>query len=269
MLRQIAARVAPTGSVRRRIVAPLARLVDPRPASRLRRWAAGRDNVCFVQIGSQDGRRLDPLHRYLDERSWRGVLVEPMPAHFERLTTLRGGDPRFTLLPFAVSHHPGTMTMYTVDPAENDPAWVSGCSSLHRHVIAGHDSLVPGLANRIREEQVEVVCLADVLERAALPRVDLLHIDTEGHDAVILDQIDACGLRPAVIQYEHKHLSPADAERCRRRLEQCGYRLTRDTIDTLAIRFWPSVALRMRPSFGVALRAFLRLSRRAGELISR
>jgi FkbM family methyltransferase len=184
------------------------------------------------------------------------VLVEPVPHHFERLTALRGGDPRFTLLPFAVSHHPGKMTMYTVDPAENDPEWVSQLSSLHRHVIAGHDHLVPGLANRIREEQVEVVSLADVLDRAALPRVDLLHTDTEGHDAVILDQLDACGLRPAVIQYEHKHLSRADAQRCRRRLEQHGYRLTRDNVDTLAIRFWPRVAssrLRMRPSFVLAL----------------
>lgn len=41
---------------------------------------------------------------------------------------------------------------------------------------------------------------------ANVPRIDLLKVDTEGHDFTILKSIDFNGpFRPALIKVEHKH----------------------------------------------------------------
>jgi hypothetical protein len=66
--------------------------------------------------------------------------------------------------------------------------------------------------------------------------IDLLHIDTEGHDAVILDQVDFDRILPDVVLYESKHLSAEDRRRCQGRLRASGYPLHVYHSDTLAIR---------------------------------
>jgi hypothetical protein len=69
-----------------------------------------------------------------------------------------------------------------------------------------------------------------------MERIDLLHIDAEGHDAVILDQVDLETVRPAVIMYESERLSTADQERTTSRLRAAGYRVTSDDFDTIGVR---------------------------------
>jgi hypothetical protein len=69
-----------------------------------------------------------------------------------------------------------------------------------------------------------------------LARIDVLWIDTEGHDAIVLDQVDLEHWRPGLIVFEHKHLTDVDHERCRGRLRDAGYRLEAGRIDTIAIR---------------------------------
>lgn len=39
----------------------------------------------FLQIGANDSATHDPLHELIRARGWRGALVEPNPAAFERL----------------------------------------------------------------------------------------------------------------------------------------------------------------------------------------
>ena len=44
---------------------------------------AGESNIkTFVQIGSNDGIKNDPLHRYIKKNNWKGILVEPDKANF-------------------------------------------------------------------------------------------------------------------------------------------------------------------------------------------
>ena len=39
---------------------------------------AGESNIkTFVQIGSNDGRKNDPLNHYIRKNGWKGILVEP------------------------------------------------------------------------------------------------------------------------------------------------------------------------------------------------
>ena len=57
------------------------------------------------------------------------------------------------------------------------------------------------------------------------PRVDVYLIDTEGHDAKIVRQIDLEAAPPALIIYEHEHLEYGERESCMDRLLCAGYRV--------------------------------------------
>src|SRR4051812_40969419 len=46
----------------------------------------GESNIkTFVQIGSNDGKKNDPLFYYVKRNRWKGILVEPDPANFKKL----------------------------------------------------------------------------------------------------------------------------------------------------------------------------------------
>lgn len=73
-------------------------------------------------------------------------------------------------------------------------------------------------------------------EKHNVRRLDLLHIDAEGADAEILEQVDFRKYQPSVVLYEHKHLSEGDQENVNQMLDRAGYKCVRIRIDTLAVR---------------------------------
>jgi FkbM family methyltransferase len=231
----------PHGTRRRSLAQQFARLVrgtrESKMAERWDEWATTHPDVFFIQIGSHDGRTGgDPLARHLDANpKWRGVMVEPIPEHFANLHANRP-DRRFTLLQVAISDVPGTLTMWTVDADPDLPAFVTQMSTLDRALLERHALAIPGMAERIRAVNVEVITFQDVLDIAHVEHVDVIHIDAEGHDAAIFRQIDLDVLRPSLVQLEHRHLSQPDIDECVRRLKTAGYRLTFDEYDLLGIR---------------------------------
>src|SRR4051812_3099016 len=61
-------------------------VVLPTVTKRIQRELAKRDEVFFVQIGSNDGKRNDPIHDLaIGNESWNGLFVEPVPQLFEKL----------------------------------------------------------------------------------------------------------------------------------------------------------------------------------------
>ena len=89
--------------------------------------------------------------------------------------------------------------------------------------------LVPGeliLDIERRTGALKVPCLSfeSLCRRHGVGAIDLIHIDTEGYDYEVIKLIDFSAHRPALLLYEHKHLSPADRAACRRLIEaQQGY----------------------------------------------
>ena len=51
----------------------------------MRVFAATKRNVFFVQVGSNDGIRADPLYPWIIKYCWRGILIEPVQYLFEKL----------------------------------------------------------------------------------------------------------------------------------------------------------------------------------------
>ncbi len=147
-------------------------------------------------------------------------MVEPVPEQFAALEALRGGDPRFRLVRAAVTDHDGSVEMTCV-------AGASMLSSVNEAVVRKNGA-TDDMMHRIT---VPAVTFSTLMGEQ---RFDVLHVDTEGHDAVVLDQVVLPG--PAIVMYESEHLAADDRERCEARLRGAGYRVTPGRFDTVAVR---------------------------------
>jgi FkbM family methyltransferase len=186
-------------------------------------------SLFFIQIGANDG--LDfvrtVVRRYRDKRVISGILLEPQPHFYARLQTAYAGIPAIEILNCAVSDSAESRTLYHIDYRHQDvPVWSRGLGTFSKETLLSHRHLINNLESRVRELPVQCITVADLLQRTRGAQLDVLITDTEGHDLVILKQFDFTRVRPRLIVYESKHLSPADFAFCEKMLEQSGYRIT-------------------------------------------
>jgi FkbM family methyltransferase len=179
----------------------------------------------FVQIGAFDGVSGDPLHRLIVRHGWRGVLAEPQREHFERLEDTYRRQPGLTLRQVAVADRRGVRTLYTVAPRDDHPQWAPQVASFDRAQVMRHAGSMPGLAERVQPVQVHCVTLDDLLGEAPDGVVDLLQIDVEGYDAELIRMLDLERWQPAIVRFEHKHLSRRDHDAAVQRLLDHDYRV--------------------------------------------
>lgn len=206
------------------------------------RWLAehGRKGFFFVQIGAHDGSAGDPLGDLIRKLGLPGLLAEPQPEVFARLEGNCLDAPGLILENAAVGPRKGTAKLYRV---------AAGCcdrcpdadqvASFDRELVLGHlrDHLDgQGLAPENCVEAVKVPCLTfqGLLDKHGITRFDLLQVDAEGYDFEVLKMADLSRRRPAMVNYEHKHLSEADRDQAWEMLLSLGYRLFVQPADTLA-----------------------------------
>ncbi|MDQ1401870.1 MAG: hypothetical protein QOG03_186 [Actinomycetota bacterium] len=204
----------------------------------LEQWAGGQAGVRFIQIGSNDGATNDPLHRLVVERHWEGVLVEPLPPLFEQLQRTYRDRPGLSFVNAAVGADNGEATFFYVDGSRpGDPYWVPQIGSLERSHLTRHASVIPDLEQRIAEARVPVLTYAGLLADAGIDQYDLLHVDAEGVDYLILEQVDfASSAGPRAVLFEHRHMAAADEAELRRRLDAAGFTSNPGRMDTFAYR---------------------------------
>jgi hypothetical protein len=124
----------------------------------------------------------------------------------------------------------------------------------------------PRLRHRLFRDDIDCVIFAllvslrltfrQLCEKHNVSRLDLLHIDAEGADAEILEQVDFRKYQPSVVLYEHNHLSEGDQENVNQMLDRAGYKCVRIRIDTLAVR---RAALTAFPKLAAAWRLTFQL----------
>lgn len=162
-------------------------------------------------------------------------MVEPVRRNWAKCSALYSKHASVKVLCAAVDDQAGERVIYTVDdPAGELPEFTAALASFSRDHVMSFESLVPGLAKYIREERVECWTLAEVLQRGGLERFDVLQIDTEGHDKVVLDQLDLERIHPALIQLEHAHLPENDVGQVILRLRRHGYGIVMEGRDLCA-----------------------------------
>ena len=159
----------------------------------LRAFADAYPHAFFVEIGSNDGEQHDHLRPFILSRPWRGIMVEPVPYVFERLRRNYESQGRIELENVAVAEEDGQLPFYyLVEPTQEEretlPDWYDGIGSFSRDAVVGHAAHIPDIESRIVSSEVTALTFESLCRRNRVERVDLLLIDTEGHDWQILQQ---------------------------------------------------------------------------------
>jgi FkbM family methyltransferase len=177
-----------------------------------------------VQIGANDGIAGDPLVEGFRKNRWSGLLVEPVPYLYEMLVARYGDRPGVRLECAAISTHDGEAPLYRLRSIPGQtPEWFNQLASLDREVLLKHRASIPEIDSLLIEERVPTVRLDTLLARHGIARIDLLVIDTEGHDLEILRTLDLTRFRPALLMFEHQHLSESDKQAAYALLKTAGY----------------------------------------------
>ena len=196
--------------------------------------------LTFIQVGANDGLRFDPLRRHIAAFGWRGVLVEPDPRYFVELQANYRGIPGLQFLNAAVDTKRGERTLYTIDADMSLlPEWARGVGSLDRSHVAAVTERLGLPATTIAAHRVRAVQWEDVLQTAGADAPDIIVLDTEGHDAALIQALDFTRHAPHVLHFEHSHCSRAERLQTYDRLMAHGYDFVSADHDTTAYRIRP------------------------------
>lgn len=195
----------------------------------------------LVQIGANDGVLEDPVREILVRLDLPALLVEPLPDLFERLRQNYASQDNVQFANVAVGTASGSADIFRVSPtASHLPDWMHGLASFDKAVLLKHQDWagVPtDFAEHIEQVSVPVVTIRELLDSHTLAApVLVLQVDTEGHDYEVLRSAVAADCLPALINYEHKHLSLSDQAAARDLLAANGYSFLRGADDTIAVR---------------------------------
>lgn len=187
--------------------------------------------VRFIQIGAMDGVQFDPLHDFVRRGGWKGVFCEPMPFHMIALQQAYAGLPDLHFIQAAVVDTSREVEMTYIPPELVEQHNIKkhavgmGCvdysrSGFAKQTAAGRAILEP-LMQKIA---VRGITLNEALAEGGLDTLDIYVSDTEGYDAIILNQLDTSRWQPQLILIEHEHLSQDEKVGLIAQLRPLGYR---------------------------------------------
>lgn len=202
-------------------------------------FAACYPTATVVVVGANDGIKRDPLRPHLLTRDWTSYLLEPVPDVHSALCRntrwIRGATP----VQVAIADREGHLPFHTVRAprsGESTWPWYDALGSFDREVVASHHDLIPDIEDRIVTTTVRATTFPRFLAEYGIDDLDLLLVDTEGHDLDVLVQVDLDALAPAVVVYEHHHLDDRRRREAEQLLQASGYRTVSEGLDTMAVR---------------------------------
>jgi FkbM family methyltransferase len=140
----------------------------------------------WIDVGAAEPDKFS-VTRAFSERGWRGINLEPLPAHFAALCAAR---PRDINLNLAVGAAPGQATFYRIG--------TTGLSTFDAGLAAVHARN----GWPVESTKVEVVTLAEVCRRHVSGAVHFLKIDVEGAERDVLLGADFTACRPWIVLLE-------------------------------------------------------------------
>lgn len=191
-----------------------------------------RQDPYFVQVGAMDGVSFDPIHPFIANFKWAGLLVEPMPEQFSALKKNYAAHTNLKFSNEAVAEHDGTITLRYLDPAYvadgRLPREVLGMSTTvanPNHFL--HEAIRPDLRPILQEAQrtMEVPCLTlpNLLLKYDVRRIDLFMCDVEGADWMVLKQLDLSVYKPQIVFFEYDVMTEGELNACIKYFTEHGY----------------------------------------------
>ena len=216
---------------------------------------AAEEALNIVQVGANDGSHSDPIHRFLMSHPHRttALLIEPQPEIITYLQESYADHPGASIYNGAIGSS-DQLVLYRIRPELWDsfhasylkgaPAYCapSGVTSANRaHVVAAARRHLQGkIAAEDAVEELRVPCrrLKPLLDERGFPAtIHLLQVDAESADDEVLYACNIDMLRPAIINFESKHLDAARKAALESYLSGHGYTLCQwKRTDTVALR---------------------------------
>lgn len=189
----------------------------------------------FVQVGAFDGIRFDSLFDFVKARMAKGMVIEPIQEHFDKLTRNYSYNKEILALNLAIHSTSSKITLYRVNPeyASKLPDWAAGISSqdpLH-HLKTNIPS------EMIVSEQVSALPLMEVVRQYyRYKHINLFQIDTEGYDYEILRTFDFALFSPDIIKLEYINLAVESVNNCIKLLKLNNYYCLYEQSDLIGIK---------------------------------
>ena len=189
-----------------------------------------KSDIFFLQIGAHDGVSFDPIHDYVRQFHWKGLLVEPQPAVFRKLRENYADERQLLFENSAIASRDGTLDLHCFENADAEDH-ASMLTSTRKHYLTMNGDNQRGALKTIT---VPALTLESLLTKHGVERVNLLQIDTEGFDFEIIKMIDFKRMKPDIIHYENNFLNRRQKSECSRILGEQNYALLNLGIDTIA-----------------------------------
>ncbi|NBP00764.1 MAG: FkbM family methyltransferase [Proteobacteria bacterium] len=203
-----------------------------------------------VQVGCHVGSsHADYIFKIINQDS-RAIFIEPVDFLFNKLKenyNTKFPNNNFIFLNCAISNKEGSLKLYVPDIeifseiSEKNyiekklPRWADQLASVHKTHVKDHY-----LNLDVKEIEVPCRTLMSIINEYNIDDLQILSIDTEGHDFEVLETLDLNVLKPKKIIFEHKHMEGTNkppAERYNKLMSlllEHNYKVTnKDTEDTV------------------------------------
>lgn len=149
----------------------------------------------FVEVGANEPTAPESQTWHLEQRGWRGILIEPIP---DLATKAQMTRPNSKVWQVACTSSPEEGSVEFLIPIAN------------QQLVTGHASLRANIDehNYTNFEKiiVQTTTLSNILESENIDVLDFLSIDVEGAELEVLLGLDLKKYRPKLILLEDKHL---------------------------------------------------------------
>lgn len=177
------------------------------------------DDFYFIQIGACDGKQFDPIYKQVTSNQLAGLLVEPIPHLFNKLQKNYTNNVNLAFENSAITTYDGNIQMFTIteEGLKVLPSWAIGISSIHddkngigekywnehqeKHPDKDKVNFELIKKHRIKLD-VNALTLSSLYSKHQINKVDLMVLDTEGHEYSILNQLKDLNTLPKLIRFE-------------------------------------------------------------------
>ena len=197
----------------------------------------GRTNIrFFVQVGSNDGKKNDPLYPYVLRDGWKGILVEPDPVNFQNLQKTYSQHSGLIFENVGIAPVNGELLFYKIkEVTTGEPVWYDQLGSFDQHTFLKNISYQKDLINRVETLVLPVITFDELLAKHAIEHVDLLHIDAEGFDYRILRSINFERHPVRLLIFEGEWMTQFELKEIIKYLRRFSYSIYRSGSDYIAI----------------------------------
>lgn len=153
----------------------------------------------YVEVGALDGEYLSNTYYFEKALGWTGVLVEPNP---EQADLCRKHRPASHVATFAAvaPGHEGTVTLQVAEG--NEGYSTLSANRTYSRILSERNLVTTPLV-------VEATTLDAILEEAAMPAIDIMTVDVEGHELEALRGLDLRRWQPTVLLVESASGAPS------------------------------------------------------------